>query len=193
MEIKVGVFDWDRFAIQGGFYPDDIPQEWRLAYYSNEFACACLSMTHHVQQIESLSLLLEDLPDGFEWSLYAQTQVHVSLIPQLLREGNVPRHLLLTDELTTDPDIAAILQQCADAGVHTQSHSSLLRQPGGLQPCALLPDHGDLRQTRQWIEQWVQECDRGTAPSSLNLWLPGTNTTYQRLVEIKTLVEMLGF
>ena len=193
LEIKVGVFDWDRFATQGGFYPDDIPQDWRLAYYSNEFACACLSLRHHEQRIESLSTLLEDLPDSFEWSLYAQTQDHLSMISQLLCEVGVPRHLILADELTTNPDLAAILQQCAAAGVSMQSHSSLLHQPSGRQPCALLPDHGDLRQTRDWIEQWAQQSTGDLDTQPRNLWLAGVDTTYQRLVEIKTLVEMLGF
>lgn len=28
---------WDHAAWSGAFYPDDLPPEWRLAYYANEF------------------------------------------------------------------------------------------------------------------------------------------------------------
>ena len=34
----VGACGWDHDGWSGTFYPDDLPQEWRLSYYANEFS-----------------------------------------------------------------------------------------------------------------------------------------------------------
>ncbi|QKT02903.1 hypothetical protein HUS23_03305 [Ectothiorhodospiraceae bacterium 2226] len=34
-----GAWDWRHASWQGRYYPDDLPQDWRLAYYANDFAC----------------------------------------------------------------------------------------------------------------------------------------------------------
>lgn len=34
-ELLVGAIGWDNNAWQDGFYPPDLPQDWRLGYYSN--------------------------------------------------------------------------------------------------------------------------------------------------------------
>ncbi|GAB6041749.1 hypothetical protein [Endothiovibrio diazotrophicus] len=36
--LRIGARDWRHPAWRGTFYPDDLPEEWRLAYYANEFA-----------------------------------------------------------------------------------------------------------------------------------------------------------
>ncbi|MCB1758740.1 MAG: hypothetical protein KDI68_03030 [Gammaproteobacteria bacterium] len=36
--LVVGALGWDHAAWQGGFYPDDLPEDWRLGYYANEFS-----------------------------------------------------------------------------------------------------------------------------------------------------------
>ncbi len=33
----VAAWGWEHPAWTGGFYPDDLPDDWRLAYYANEF------------------------------------------------------------------------------------------------------------------------------------------------------------
>ncbi len=36
-ELIVGAYGWDHVDWQGVFYPDDLPEDWRLTYYANEF------------------------------------------------------------------------------------------------------------------------------------------------------------
>jgi hypothetical protein len=36
-DIRIGATGWRHEAWEGTFYPDDLPPEWRLTYYSNEF------------------------------------------------------------------------------------------------------------------------------------------------------------
>ncbi len=35
--IEIGVRDWEHPGWQGVFYPEDLPAEWRLGYYANEW------------------------------------------------------------------------------------------------------------------------------------------------------------
>lgn len=36
---EVGAFDWQQPAWQEDYYPDEMPDEWRLTFYANEFRC----------------------------------------------------------------------------------------------------------------------------------------------------------
>lgn len=38
----LGAIGWDHAAWVGPFYPDDMPQEWRLSYYNTHFECVYL-------------------------------------------------------------------------------------------------------------------------------------------------------
>lgn len=37
MQIHVGACNWQHSSWLGSFYPEDLPEEWRLSYYANEF------------------------------------------------------------------------------------------------------------------------------------------------------------
>lgn len=37
-KLIVGARGWDHSGWNGTFYPDDLPEDWRLSYYANEFA-----------------------------------------------------------------------------------------------------------------------------------------------------------
>ncbi len=36
-DILIGARGWNHTSWQGSFYPDDLPEDWRLSYYANEF------------------------------------------------------------------------------------------------------------------------------------------------------------
>ncbi len=39
----MGSAGWERRHWEGAFYPEDLPPEWRLGYYSQVFDCVYLS------------------------------------------------------------------------------------------------------------------------------------------------------
>lgn len=39
----LGAIGWEHTGWEGGFYPEDLPTEWRLAYYNNFFSCVYLT------------------------------------------------------------------------------------------------------------------------------------------------------
>lgn len=38
-ELVVGTYGWEHSAWLDVYYPDDLPEDWRLGYYANEFGC----------------------------------------------------------------------------------------------------------------------------------------------------------
>lgn len=36
--MRIAAYGWDHPGWEGGFYPADLPEEWRLAYYANAFS-----------------------------------------------------------------------------------------------------------------------------------------------------------
>ena len=38
LDILIGARSWNHANWQGPFYPDDLPKDWRLSYYANEFS-----------------------------------------------------------------------------------------------------------------------------------------------------------
>lgn len=49
----VGAHGWNHADWVGDFYPDDMPAEWRLGYYSHTFSCCYLDYAEWAQQDEA--------------------------------------------------------------------------------------------------------------------------------------------
>lgn len=45
MEIDMGALDWMGPDWLASYYPPDLPEDWRLAYYANEYRCAGTAQT----------------------------------------------------------------------------------------------------------------------------------------------------
>jgi hypothetical protein len=183
-EVSVGVFDWGHFGLTGGYYPDDLPAEWRLAYFANDFDSACLRLASYNRQQGLLEEMLDDLPERFDLSWLIDRQVDFGLIETAL--GADPFSLILVDQPEMDAALAI------DGGVHLMTLDQLQRADPPCAPCGLLPPDDDLRLTRAAVEQWMQPCfDRPAGRR--NLWLAAAQTSPQQLSEVRLLVEMLGF
>ena len=61
--IRVGACDWDHAHWQESFYPDDLPEDWRLTYYANEFSCVLVP--EDKWQDADLEEWEDSVPDGF--------------------------------------------------------------------------------------------------------------------------------
>jgi len=185
--IKVGVFDWQGFACDGGFYPEDLPQEWRLQFYSNEFATACIDLNAWMSGEHDCETF-EDLRDSFELSLAVRDESALRHAETLSSQCQLRLHALINDDAESCPLAASPL-----AGSSWQCRSTLWTPASTLarsSSIALLPGAQGLRQYRGWIEQWL-----ATAPPGdrLSLWLDGANTDYKTLADCRQLVELMGF
>lgn len=75
--ILIGARGWDNDEWVGGFYPDDLPDDWRLGYYSNRLRAVLVPAGIWQGQPE-FDTWLEDIDPGFrlvlEWQLDVDTE-----------------------------------------------------------------------------------------------------------------------
>jgi len=65
-KVLIGARGWQHPGWQGSFYPDDLPQSWRLAYYANEFSMVVIREQEWAQ-IEDMTVLREDCAPDFRF------------------------------------------------------------------------------------------------------------------------------
>jgi len=65
-KVLIGARGWLHRGWQGSFYPDDLPQAWRLAYYANEFSMVVIREQEWAQ-IDDISALREDCSQDFHF------------------------------------------------------------------------------------------------------------------------------
>jgi hypothetical protein len=65
-EIIVTARGWSYPSWHGTFYPDDLPEDWRLSYYSNEFNAVVVPATEWVgMDVVEIERWVEDVPEEF--------------------------------------------------------------------------------------------------------------------------------
>lgn len=69
----VGARDWDHPAWKGTFYPEDLPKDWRLSYYANEFSGVLLpESVWRPAKPEVIAIWCDNVADGFLFFLEAR-------------------------------------------------------------------------------------------------------------------------
>ena len=63
--IRVGAFGWHHPHWQGIFYPDDLPDDWRLSYYANEFSTVLIAEDEWRTNLARLGEWVDEVPQGF--------------------------------------------------------------------------------------------------------------------------------
>ena len=68
--VRIGAVDWRDPAWAGPFYPLDMPDEWRLSYYSSQYNCVFLKASAWRQTTPAeLAQWCEDVHDQFVFLL----------------------------------------------------------------------------------------------------------------------------
>lgn len=196
--IKVGVYDWVKFPAQNEFYPEDLPTEWKLSFYANEFETACINIDETLD-IQLFEEWIEDLPDNFQLTLNLISTSQLGLLTELLKQTGLKinffliqqqeRDILLQNESVNavlsrfETDINKPLQIISSASIWTPDNDV------ESQGIALLPDTDDKRLYRNWVELWLS----GNSQQDLTLWVDGKTARYSNVSELRTLVELMGY
>jgi len=69
--IRIGALGWRHAHWSGEFYPEDLPEDWQLSYYANEFNTVLVAEEDWKPNLEDLDEWVEEVPDGFQF--YFQT------------------------------------------------------------------------------------------------------------------------
>lgn len=74
--IALGAWGWQHPEWRGGFYADDLPEDWRLTFYSNEFDAVGLFAAGWMNpSLDELAQWIEDTHEGFRFHLVMPSMV----------------------------------------------------------------------------------------------------------------------
>lgn len=127
------------------FYPSDLPPEWRLAYFANEFPALLVSAERWLGAGDGLADLAAEVPEGFRCYLELPGSAWDARPWRSAVERLGAR---LTGLVTTDP------ARAPDPGAGVPFFLLAERsQPGWAPACLIPPDSaGGLRAQRRWLE-----------------------------------------
>ena len=78
-ELMVGTVGWNHGDWVGGYYPDDMPDEWRFGYYSNDFRAVLVPGDHFTDaQLSVVDDWLEDCDESFRFVV----EIPTDLLPE---------------------------------------------------------------------------------------------------------------
>ena len=187
------------------FYPPDLPPEWRLGYYSNEFRAVLIPEAVWRGQPEP-ALWLAEVNDQFLFYLECQRldRQGLDLIEQAVQNlGGQLGGILLTSK-SAGPLASSVVRMAADYGIiciapeggldcempcWTDSPSQLLENPAVC--CFIMgPDRSiDLKLLRSVVAMLAK---RGLQGHPSLLVINGEPPDFQRLTECRTLLELMA-
>lgn len=125
-QCRLGAIGWEHAGWAGGFYPEDMPPEWRLSYYNTQFECVLLPCHHwRTRDLDELKAWREDTLERFRFLLEhpagalsdADRARIEALSPKAVLLGpGENRHVLWFDTSSDLRELAAQLQAKAAAG-----------------------------------------------------------------------------
>jgi len=86
--IRVGACGWDHTHWLGTFYPDDLPADWRLSYYANEFSTVLLEEAQWRSNLDKLDEWADEVPEGFLFYLQSPLDKSPEIISIKQRLGS---------------------------------------------------------------------------------------------------------
>ena len=211
--INVGAYGWLHRHWTNSFYPEDLPADWRLGYYSNEFNTVLVpSFYWQEQYLTDCAALLDDVHSGFQFfiecddqifdtvSLLALTEALRILKPQLsglvflggaqVEKAIDERFLKLADSL----EVHLIAAQSAPGA------DKLWRPDGASANCqrqarfAIIEDDlRDMRAVRSDIEPFISQLpDQEKADSDAALIVSHPQLQAADLSRFRSVLEIMG-
>jgi hypothetical protein len=134
-----GTIGWTGNKELDAIYPEDLPEEWRLAFYNTLFRCVYLPVDIWTKLTElETDALLDEVQDGFRFILESPKKydpIYNNIINKLqykyVMEDEVKIHWLVPE--TSMRELAKIMQSAINSGyplylISRETDMSLLRQ-----------------------------------------------------------------
>lgn len=103
--VMIGSCGWEHPAWETSFYPDDLPEEWRMVFYSNEFPVLQLPLSRLLDvSAGELDEWLEDGQEGFRLVVELDAELDSRAEARLLELQQRLMALIITHEKVRIPD-----------------------------------------------------------------------------------------
>jgi len=185
--LRIGAVGWQHAGWHQGFYPDDLPEDWQLSYYANEFSTV-LVPADYWQGDGDADELLEQVPDSFLF--YLQCSDEPGACEALLAVGEqlgAQFGGLLTRQPLASPAIGNIYSSAAADDSEQAIWTPGNQARSGIGVLSL--GDADIKTWRHWLEQFAR-CSGGNLAALL---VSDDEVSMPQLQQLKTLVELMGF
>jgi len=188
--LGLGSYGWQHHHWDGMFYPDDLPADWWLGYYANEFSAVLVPQSDWQADTGfDMASWQDDVSEEFRFYIEWPFDDADGKSPQLCLQqcqslGDLLGGIIVNQdmELTTD---LPVYYRGQSAALEQQIWTPENNAPSGV--ALLMLAAGNLREQRKWLEQF--------AVSSEHLHcvlLADASIDINSLRDFKTLVELLG-
>ena len=164
--LRIGARDWMHPGWAEAFYPDDLPEEWRLGYYANEFSTVL---------VPAERWLAADGAELVEWA----DEVHEGF-RFVLECGGVSAERLAT------------IREALGERLGGWADGEAIWRPGeavaGVRVGLLPPGSHGPRRLREWLEPFVAQAPEGAR----YLFLGGAPPDAETLRALVTLRDLMG-
>jgi len=184
--LKLGSYGWRHDHWQPGFYDDELPEDWQLTFYANEFNTVLVPASY-LDESRDIEQWCEDVSENFrfyiEWpQQFAATD---SLLQELESMGEQLGGILLSSDIQLDTDSPVYNWHEGNNGAAIWHPDNAIKSD--LAVFAI--EQYDLKQQRQWLEAFMEDSGgRGRA-----VLLSDAVLDIEDLRELKTLIELKGF
>ncbi|MCF7985175.1 MAG: hypothetical protein K9L70_12290 [Thiohalocapsa sp.] len=175
---------WLDLADAGQFYPEDLPPDWRLTYFANEFHAAFApAAAWSTLSQQTLADWRADVHAGFRFYLQLPLDADADAGPRAVEALGATLAAFVAPVDTAEaaepvPGATAQLLVPASATPAARAAGSAIFCPPSL--------NADLRGARAWLEQQIAQA--GAAPGLVLLTLP----TARQLTDWHSLLALMG-
>ncbi len=173
--IEIGALGWTHQAWDSAYYPEDLPEDWRLDYYSHHFQFVLMQAQEWMHCSESdIEQWLEDVKDSFEFFLGLSVgDINESALEQIGRiKGILNKRLcglvIFEDGNVIEPSMLQGLSALAPVYLDTDAVNESFtgvrccwrkgRDVNGCKIGFLRPDAAkDMRNMRAHIEAFIEQ------------------------------------
>jgi len=182
--LRLGAYGWQHQHWLRQFYPEGLPQDWRLDYYANEFTAVMVPVEYWPDKYD-VEQWCEDVSSRFRFYLQLPSISNVQDFASCCKDfGSFLAGVIC--------DVGPGIELPCPVYVLPDSEQpvKLLTAVNGKAPLLAIIELGDadLRQQRKWLDNLHLQSDELAA-----VLLCDRNLSIEKLQSFKTLVELMGF
>lgn len=120
--VYTGTIGWEHANWNGGFYPDDLPEDWRLSFYNTQFRCVYLPYPVWYQASDAVvANWLRETQEDFHFVLGLPEKQSEDWTRQAFRFGHRGKleeglEVVWIDPLTSLRELAGRIKQSSETG-----------------------------------------------------------------------------
>ena len=162
--VRIGTIGWEFESWDNGYYPEDIPQEWKLGYYANDLTAVVVPESVWKQaDAEDLEEMSEDIHEDFGFYFQVASSLPSAGERELVKEVFADTCLGFLVEESVKVDAASAQDRDfiypSSAGISDSCNWSVLELAGAADCVIRVTQELNLRELREHFERLQQSMD----------------------------------